>query len=129
MTETSLSTLSDLERMFGAYAFGKPEAKGLWYHNQTLTLDGYRFVGCRFDSCTLNVNSGEIYLDHCIISGDTRILWGPSVIRALRNRPRSCEASHLPKCASTSSLKTLLISSSAPGSRRSAIISFVAALT
>ena len=35
--------------------FDRPEVKGLYYNGQRLVLDGYSFIGCRFDNCTLLV--------------------------------------------------------------------------
>jgi hypothetical protein len=82
MADTS-SELSNLGNLFASYAFAKPEVKGLWYNRQTVMLDGYRFVGCRFDSCEIHINSNEFELDHCLISQDSLIVYGLGVVRPI----------------------------------------------
>ena len=52
-----------------------PEVKGFWYNGKTVVLDGYRFVGCRFDNCTLVVNSVHFELRNCFIDCSNSIEW------------------------------------------------------
>lgn len=62
----------------------RPEVQGLYYNGQTLALDGYRFVRCRFDNCTLYVSSTNFDLIHCVIDSSTSVVYGSSVIKAIQ---------------------------------------------
>ena len=42
--------------------------EGQWFHNKQVALDGYRFVKCRFDSCTLVTSKGTFELKNCVVS-------------------------------------------------------------
>jgi hypothetical protein len=37
----------------------RPEAKNLYYLRKKVILDGYTFIGCRFDGCNLEVSSAN----------------------------------------------------------------------
>lgn len=41
---------------------------GQWYYKQSVTLDGYNFVRCRFDNCSVITLKGTFSLDHCYFS-------------------------------------------------------------
>ena|SRR2546425_7814190 len=41
--------------------------EGKWYYNQKVTLDGYQFVKCRFDRCTLETAKGSFTLENCYL--------------------------------------------------------------
>jgi hypothetical protein len=43
--------------------------EGKWFYNQEVQLDGYSFVKCRFENCTLKLSRGLFALDHCRLSG------------------------------------------------------------
>jgi len=58
--------------------------QNLWYHDQSIVLDGYRFVNCRFDDCTLITHNGDFTLSHCFLSDGTRIGYGPNILKAIR---------------------------------------------
>ncbi len=62
----------------------KPVARGLYYRRKTIPMDGYRFVECRFDACVLHINSNEFEIERCVISPDTKILYGPGVVRPIK---------------------------------------------
>lgn len=57
----------------------QPEARGLYYKNKIVTLDGYSFKECRFDGCTLVANSANFKLDHCVIDEASFVQFGPQV--------------------------------------------------
>lgn len=63
--------------------FGQPEVKGLYYNGAQLVLDGYNFVGCRFDNCQLAVNSLNFNLIRCVIDDSTVISYGSSVLKVI----------------------------------------------
>jgi len=64
--------------------FGRPHVQGLYYNSKTITLDGYEFVGCRFDNCILRVSSTNFDLKSCVIDAATRIEFGEPVTRIIR---------------------------------------------
>lgn len=61
-----------------------PEITGAWYNGKEVKLDGFKFVNCRFDNCTLTLSSNNIELDHCIIDDDSIILYSGDVLKPLR---------------------------------------------
>jgi hypothetical protein len=64
--------------------FQKLEARNLWFNAQAVSLDGYRFIGCRFDNCTLTVTTTNIELINCHISENCRILWGGEPLKVIQ---------------------------------------------
>lgn len=64
--------------------FGRPEVKGLYYNGQTLTLDGYSFVNCRFDNCVLDITSTNFDLIQCVIDPSTTIKYGSTVLKIIQ---------------------------------------------
>lgn len=62
----------------------KPTIQGVWYNGKSFKIDGYRFVECRFDKCTLHLDSTEFELERCHISDDTTLVYGASSIRPIR---------------------------------------------
>jgi len=62
----------------------RPEVNGLYYNGQKIVLDGYRFIGCRFDNCTLEVSSLNFDLIRCVIDPSTVISYGPSVAKIIQ---------------------------------------------
>lgn len=71
-----LRTLNDLAR--------RPTVQGLYYNGKEVMLDGYTFVGCRFDNCTLSVSSTNIQLINCVIGESTVIQYGPETIKIVQ---------------------------------------------
>jgi hypothetical protein len=62
----------------------QPIVKNLWYNNKTLKIDGWSFESCRFDNCTLIVNSQFFTLKNCHLSETNYIQWGTSTINVIR---------------------------------------------
>jgi hypothetical protein len=42
-----------------------PRVENQWYHNKQINIDGYHFVQCRFDNCTIITSKGTFSFDHC----------------------------------------------------------------
>lgn len=61
-----------------------PEVKALRFNGKTVVLDGYRFVGCRFDNCTLVVNSVHFELRNCFIDHTNTIVWQGDLVKAIQ---------------------------------------------
>lgn len=64
--------------------FGRPIVQGLYYNGKMVPLDGYRFVGCRFDNCTLMVASNNFELINCVIDPTTVIQYGMETIKIVQ---------------------------------------------
>ncbi len=62
----------------------RPEVNGLYYNSKKLTLDGYTFIGCRFDNCTLQVSSSNFDLIRCVIDVSTTIVYGASALKIIQ---------------------------------------------
>ncbi len=54
-----------LSQLLGGWPY---RVEGQWYHRQSISLDGYEFVKCHFDECTLFTTKGSFRLDHCKVS-------------------------------------------------------------
>jgi len=64
---------------------GRIEVKGFWYHGQTIQLDGYKFTGCRFDNCTLRINTTNFELVGCHVDmATTAIQYGPGIPKIIK---------------------------------------------
>jgi hypothetical protein len=61
-----------------------PEVRNLWFNGQTVALDGYRFIGCRFDRCTLTVAGPHFSLIHCLIDDSTNLQYSPNVVKVIQ---------------------------------------------
>lgn len=64
--------------------YAPPEVRSLYFRDQTVSLDGYKFIGCRFDKCTLTAVTTQFELDHCIIDGSCTFLMGEDLMRVMR---------------------------------------------
>jgi hypothetical protein len=60
-----------------------PEVRNVWYNGKVVSIDGYKFVDCRFDKCDLHVSSLEFEFERCFISDDTRLIYGSKVARPI----------------------------------------------
>jgi hypothetical protein len=63
---------------------GKPEVRNIYYTEKLVVLDGYTFIGCRFDNCKLQVSTTNFDLVDCVIDPSTTIVYGESVTRIIR---------------------------------------------
>lgn len=64
--------------------FARPTVKGLYYNGRSVTLDGYRFEGCRFDNCTLVVLSTNFELIDCVIDPTTSIQYSNDTAKIVK---------------------------------------------
>ncbi|GAB5604612.1 hypothetical protein [Sideroxyarcus sp. TK5] len=64
--------------------FGRPQVNGLYYLRKKISLDGYTFIGCRFDGCNLEVSSTNFDLINCVIDASTTITYAPSVLKIIK---------------------------------------------
>lgn len=63
---------------------GRPEAKNFYYRDKSLKLDGYTFIGCRFDNCVLEVTSNNFDIINCVIDESTTISYGNSIVKVIQ---------------------------------------------
>ena len=60
------------------------DVQNLWFNSKEFAIDGYRFVNCRFDNCTLTVFSSRFEFVNCFIDANTRILYGNDPLKIVR---------------------------------------------
>ena len=60
------------------------EAKSLWYNQNEIKLDGYRFVSCRFDKCRLVITSANFEIENCFIDAETVIIYGGEILKVIK---------------------------------------------
>ena len=60
------------------------EVRGLWFNQKTFSLDGYRFIGCRFDYCKLHVNTTNFEIINCHLDFNTLITYGNDPIKIVK---------------------------------------------
>jgi hypothetical protein len=61
-----------------------PAVRQLWFNNQRLSLDGYHFIGCRFDGCTLVANSTNFVVEGCMLDSSTTVEIGGQMVKILQ---------------------------------------------
>lgn len=66
------------------YLYRRPEVKGLYYNGQIIRLDGYSWVGCRFDNCTLEATSTNFELKNCIIDSTNQIAYSNDILKIIQ---------------------------------------------
>lgn len=54
--------LSALANLFAGWPF---RVEGQWYYNQVVSVDGYRFVRCHFDSCQIETTKATFVFEQC----------------------------------------------------------------
>ena len=71
--------------MQGLRALGQlQEINGLWFNEKEFVLDGYRFIGCRFDACRLHVRTTNFELVGCHIDENTMISYGDNPLKIIK---------------------------------------------
>ena len=62
----------------------RPEVIGLYYRNQHIVIDGYKFVNCRFDNCTIETRNGNFDIVSCIIDNSNQLKYGSESRKAIQ---------------------------------------------
>lgn len=62
----------------------RPEVREIYYNRKIVVLDGYTFIGCRFDNCTLKVSTLNFDVINCVIDQSTVIEYGEGVVKPIR---------------------------------------------
>ncbi len=86
--------MSDIERINKLFAnalssdkdsvFRRPEAKGLYYNSKKILIDGYKFVECRFDNCTLTAHTTSFEFYDCVFDSDTTVELGAELRKVIQ---------------------------------------------
>ena len=81
----------------------RPKVEGVWFNNKNIILDGYQFLGCRFDRCVLNLSSANFEITNCFIDDATTIYYSGDVVKVIRlfNRGAEWAYTHAPFFAPT----------------------------
>lgn len=61
-----------------------PTVNQVWFNQKELHLDGYKFVGCRFDGCKLHLSSTNFSLTRCKIDDTTVIFFNGKILNIIR---------------------------------------------
>ena len=61
-----------------------PEINSAWFNGKEVNLDGFRFVGCRFDNCKLIISSTNFELENCFIDQSSQIVYGGDIVKPIR---------------------------------------------
>jgi len=87
MTEddNTLRALSAFGETFGlGTLFQKPQVKDVWYNYKKVTLDGYKFISCRFDYCELHISSANFEFENCFIDQNSTIYYKGEIIKLIK---------------------------------------------
>lgn len=68
----------------GLGLFARPKVQGLYYNGQTIVLDGYTFIGCRFDNCTLCIATSNFDIVNCVLDPSTKISYGTEAAKIIK---------------------------------------------
>ncbi|MFC1571289.1 hypothetical protein ACFL31_01905 [Candidatus Margulisiibacteriota bacterium] len=80
----SLSKRDALVKALARIRAAKAQRSNQYFLDKTIYLDGYKFTNCRFDRCNLIIYSGDISLDHCVISNDCIVSYGENALKIVR---------------------------------------------
>jgi len=62
----------------------KPEVNSAWFNGKEVKLDGFRFVGCRFDNCKLTISSTNFEIENCFIDKSSQIVYSGDIVKPIR---------------------------------------------
>lgn len=66
---TPLNSLAAVSNNF------RKEVVGQWFHDASITLDGYTFINCRFDNCHITVSSPHFKLVSCWLDSGSAVFY------------------------------------------------------
>lgn len=84
LLSTALSNSSNSLGSMAEILYGRPKVQGLYYNRKTVKLDGYDFINCRFDHCTLEVHTTNFSLVSCIIDPSCSVSYGAAVVKIIK---------------------------------------------
>lgn len=63
---------------------GNPVVKNQWFNGQVIGLDGWHFISCRFDNCSLRISTPAFFLENCFIDDTSSVTFTPELIELVR---------------------------------------------
>lgn len=75
---------SDNNALARMLAGALPEVRQMWFNQRRLIIDGYHFVGCRFDGCTLVASTTNFVLQGCMLDSSTSIEIGGNLLKVVQ---------------------------------------------
>ena len=79
MSNAPDSTDYPAQSNFYLSVFARPEIRNIHYRSQKLVLDGHTYIDCRFENCSLEVQSLNFDLIRCVFDASTEIKYSASV--------------------------------------------------
>lgn len=67
-----------------SFMWHRPEVKSLYYNGQTVKIDGYKFIACRFDNCVLQVSTDNFEFDRCVIDPSCRVEYSSNLAKVVK---------------------------------------------
>lgn len=61
-----------------------PSVDGLWFNQKVIKLDGWSFVGCRFDNCKIIIETPYFKLKNCYIGDSTQIELNGAIVNVVQ---------------------------------------------
>ena len=68
----------------GDFLTFRPEVRGLYFNGKTVDLDGFRFIGCRFDNCVLRLRTTYFDIINCVLDTSTRVEYSGELAKVLQ---------------------------------------------
>lgn len=92
MSNSGINPLSDALRGDSSFASPKniatpgqfPMVDGLWFNQKVVKLDGWSFVGCRFDNCKIIIETPYFSLKNCYIDSTNQIEFQGVILNAMK---------------------------------------------
>lgn len=57
--------------------------QGKWFSRSNVSLDGYEFESCRFDNCTIIIETGDFIMRNCFVAENNRVLMAHGARKAV----------------------------------------------
>jgi hypothetical protein len=65
-------------------SLARPEVSGLYFNGKHVRLEGYRFVGCRFDNCQIEIASHNFEIIGCVIDASSSFNYMGDVLNVVK---------------------------------------------
>jgi len=77
-----LSNIQDSMRLSNLSS--RVDAHGLYFKGKVIIADGYRFIECRFDKCSLQINTDNFEFIDCVFDDQCTIQYSSSITKVIR---------------------------------------------
>lgn len=82
VTKPFMGSAFDAQESVGSLKM--PQIKHAYFRGQTVTLDGWRMTGCKFESCTLEVSTSYFVIERCFVDADTVVSWAGEAVNLIQ---------------------------------------------